>query len=215
MAHTFFSYGSTSHDLVHGNLGFRPAENAFCLSVIELLGLRSGHAYRAAHLHHHARFPRRDDVEGEASHHGFWHAIASGPAHGFRVWIWAARNARSYRVLIAIETILAVTFSVAAVVASPWTCVPLVYAALIVVGTWSFPLVTAYFPHDPRGTTALEQTRRFRGPVARMLFLDHLYHLEHHLYPRVPRHHWPLLARRLDPWLDAHGVRTHRIGCRA
>src|SRR5271165_7190890 len=41
MAYSFFSYGSTSHDLVHGNLGFGPRENAFWLSLIELLGLRS------------------------------------------------------------------------------------------------------------------------------------------------------------------------------
>lgn len=42
MAYSFLSYGSTSHDLVHGNLGFSPGANAFWLSVIELLGLRAG-----------------------------------------------------------------------------------------------------------------------------------------------------------------------------
>jgi beta-carotene hydroxylase len=26
------------------------------------------------------------------------------------------------------------------------------------------------------------------------------------LYPMVPHHHWPALARRLDPYLDAAGV---------
>jgi beta-carotene hydroxylase len=33
-----------------------------------------------------------------------------------------------------------------------------------------------------------------------------LYHLEHHLYPAVPHHHWPELARRLDPYLDAADI---------
>ena len=38
------------------------------LALIELLGLRSGHAYRAAHLHHHRRFPHPDDIEGAGAH---------------------------------------------------------------------------------------------------------------------------------------------------
>src|SRR5262245_10481889 len=54
---SFVTYGSISHDLVHGNLGLRRRTNGFLLSLIELLALRSGHAYRAAHLHHHARYP--------------------------------------------------------------------------------------------------------------------------------------------------------------
>src|SRR5438128_6341405 len=48
--YTFVSYGSTSHDLVHSNLGLPPRLNRFLLSLMELLGLRSGSAYRLAHL---------------------------------------------------------------------------------------------------------------------------------------------------------------------
>ena len=61
--YTFVSYGSTSHDLLHGNLGLSRRSNILLLSLIELLGLRSGHAYRASHLHHHKSFPDRDDVK--------------------------------------------------------------------------------------------------------------------------------------------------------
>jgi beta-carotene hydroxylase len=49
------------------------------------------------------------------------------------------------------------------------------------------------------GTTELTQTRLFRGKVLSVIAAGHLYHLEHHLYPQVPHHHWPQLARRLDP----------------
>src|SRR6476620_11107561 len=38
-AYTFYSYGSTSHDLVHGNLGLPPSLKRVMLSLIELLGL--------------------------------------------------------------------------------------------------------------------------------------------------------------------------------
>src|SRR5882724_365736 len=51
---SFVTYGSTSHDLVHRNLGLTPRTNEIFLTLIELLSLRSGHAYRMAHLYHHA-----------------------------------------------------------------------------------------------------------------------------------------------------------------
>jgi beta-carotene hydroxylase len=43
--------------------------------------------------------------------------------------------------------------------------------------------------------------------VAHWLSLRHLYHHEHHLYPGVPHHNWPRLARRLDPHFARLGLR--------
>src|SRR5262245_61953712 len=78
VALSFVTYGSTSHDLVHRNLSLPEWVNDLLLSVIELLALRSGHAYQAAHLHHHARFPHADDVEGRAAGRSLAGAIAEG-----------------------------------------------------------------------------------------------------------------------------------------
>src|SRR5690349_19162999 len=64
---SFATYGSISHDLVHRTLGLPRRMNDVFLTLIELLAFRSGHAYRLAHLHHHARFPHDDDVAGAAS----------------------------------------------------------------------------------------------------------------------------------------------------
>ena len=64
---SFFTYGSISHDLVHSSLKLPRNLNTFFLSTIELLALRSGHAYRLAHLHHHRRYPHDNDIEGAAS----------------------------------------------------------------------------------------------------------------------------------------------------
>jgi beta-carotene hydroxylase len=52
----------------------------------------------------------------------------------------------------------------------------------------------------------LQQTRVFRGKVASLIAFEHLYHLEHHLYPSVPHQNWPTLARRLDPYLLRAGI---------
>lgn len=82
MAFSFFSYGSTSHDLVHGNLDLPNWLNNALLSVIELLRLRSGHAYRATHLFHHGHFPHSDDVEAAAAGRSWLASLfVFGPVH--------------------------------------------------------------------------------------------------------------------------------------
>ena len=209
--YTFYSYGSTSHDLVHGNLGLPRWLNHLLLSFIELLGLRSGHAYRAAHLHHHARFPHSDDIEGAASHGSFAGAVLAGPLHQFRIWWWAIRFVRRDRAWIFFETVSCALMAAGAVAVLPITAVPLAYLTFVILGSWTIPLVTAYFPHNPNGEDALRQTRRFRGMIARVLFREHLYHLEHHLYPAVPHQNWPELAKRLDPYFDQAGIPTIRL----
>jgi fatty acid desaturase len=42
--------------------------------------------------------------------------------------------------------------------------------------------------------------------VNRVKKFDHLYHLEHHLYPMVPHKNWPKLAARLDGYFKREGV---------
>jgi beta-carotene hydroxylase len=211
-AYTFYSYGSTSHDLVHGNLRLPRRLNRVLLSLVELLGLRSGHAYQAAHLHHHASFPHDDDVEARAAQGSWRAALLAGPLHQPRVWWWAVRHARHDRGWMMLEGIACVALAVGAVAAWPVTPIPLIYVVLVVLGSWTFPLITAYLPHNAGGADALAQTWRFRGTVAAVVFRQHLYHLEHHLYPRVPHHHWPTLAERLDPYLDRAGVKPVYFG---
>ena len=72
---TFFTYGSISHDLVHRTLRLPRAFNEALLCAIELMAFRSGHAYRFAHLNHHARFPAADDLEGAAAGMTWWRAL--------------------------------------------------------------------------------------------------------------------------------------------
>ncbi len=92
VALSFVTYGSISHDLVHRNLGLPKSVNDFFLSVIELLALRSGHAYRMAHLHHHARFPHSDDIEGAAAGMSFLRTMLEGVIFQFKIWFWAVKR---------------------------------------------------------------------------------------------------------------------------
>lgn len=211
MVLSFVTYGSTSHDLVHGSLGLKRRPNDLLLSVIEAISLRSGHAYQAAHLNHHARFPHDGDIEAEAARMSLMRALFEGIIFQFRIYAWALENPRGRRNWIVAEGIAVAAIVLVAVAILPWTIIPCVYVGLMIAGSWTIPLITSYLPHDPDAPDVLHQTRAFRGLVVRLIAFDHLYHLEHHLYPAVPHQNWPQLARRLDPWFDAWGIKPVRI----
>ena len=206
---SFITYGSISHDLVHRTLRLPAALNEVLLCAIELLAFRSGHAYRFTHLNHHARFPAADDLEGAAAGMTWWRALVDGITLQPRLLRFALRRDRD-RSWVVGETLGVSVLFAAAVAASPWTIAPAAYAALMILGSWVFPFVTSFIPHNPQGDTALTQTRLFRGRILSLVALEHLYHLEHHLYPQVPHHNWPELARRLDPYFERAGVRPLR-----
>jgi beta-carotene hydroxylase len=209
---SFITYGSTSHDLVHRNLGLPPRINEVFLSLIELIALRSGHAYRAAHLYHHAQFPAGDDIEAAAAKRTFFGALLDGTTFHLRLYFWALRRARGIeRRIILGEGIAVAVLYLVAIAMVKLSIVPLVYAALMTCGAWITPLVTSYVPHNASGNSQLEQTRLFRGRVLSLIALEHLYHLEHHLYPAVPHQNWVRLAKRLDPYFERQQVKVKRL----
>lgn len=211
VALSFVTYGSISHDLVHRNLGLPRSVNDLFLSLIELLALRSGHAYRMAHLHHHARFPHSDDIEGAAAKMNLPRTLLEGVIFQFKIWSWAVRQSRRDRPLILLEgscCLLMVILAVALYSVSPMF---LVYAVLMIMGSWIIPLITSYIPHNPLGENELLQTRLYRGKVVSIIALEHTYHLEHHLYPSVPHHNWPQLAKRLDPFFEEAGLQPIKL----
>ncbi len=204
---SFVTYGSTSHDLVHRSLGLPKRVNDLLLSATELLAVRSGHAYQAAHLQHHTRYPATDDPEATAARKTMLGALCEGFWFQGRVWFWALRNAPQARGWIVSEGALCLALVVLAVSTLPRSPILAVHVATMIAGSWIIPLVTSYLPHDPHGKDELAQTRAFRGVVASILAVEHLYHLEHHLFPAVPHTNWPRLAKRLDPHLAKAGVK--------
>src|SRR5262249_55329627 len=144
VAMMFLTYASSSHDYVHRTLGLPRRANEWLLALTELLGLRSGHAFRTTHLHHHRRFPHEDDVEAYGAAQGFWRALAIGPVHQPRLFIWAWRVAGpTDRRWMAAEAAAIISVLAMAVV------VPrvMVYAALVIGGGWLYPLATVWWPH--------------------------------------------------------------------
>lgn len=208
---SFITYGSISHDLVHQNLGLSKRVNDVFLSLTELTAIRSGHAYRMVHLHHHKRFPDDDDIEGAASKMTLFRTLMEGTTLQIRIYVWALKRAKKERVWVGIEGVACAMIIISALLLYPLTASPLMYVVLMIMGSWIIPLITSYIPHDPHGKNALYQTRLFRGVIASIIAMEHLYHLEHHLYPAVPHHNWSRLAKRLDPYFEKMGVKPIKI----
>lgn len=208
---SFFTYGSISHDLVHRSLGLPRKVNEILLCATELLTLRSGHAYRASHLNHHAKFPAKDDLEGAAAGMTVLASLLDGLTLQYRIWYHSIKTAKADRQWIYGETIAIIVLIALSLIATQWTFIPFAYCALVIAGTWIFPFVTSWIPHNEKGDSELTRTRLFRGNLIRLIAMDHLYHLEHHLYPQVPHYRWPELARRLDPYFDKMGVVAIKI----
>ncbi len=203
VAQSFFTYASVSHDLVHRTLRLPHWLNEWLLCLIEVLSFRSGHAFRASHLHHHQRFPHEDDLEGAAARLTWYGALLDGLTAQWRMWRWALRHSSgNSRRWIVGEGIGVLLWAALCVMSS----VGLAYLVVTIAGSWVYPLMTSYMPHDASATDPLRQTRLYRGHLVAWLAWQHLYHLEHHLYPQVPHQRWPELARRLDPYFAQQGI---------
>jgi beta-carotene hydroxylase len=213
MALSFSTYGSTSHDLVHENLKINKTVNTILLSFTEAICFRSGHAYKLSHLYHHKRYPHEDDVEGAASRMTLVRALMEGVVFQFKIYVWslAQPKRRKYYSLILLEGAVVLMFVLLCCFSLKYTYVPLVYLCLMVSGSWIIPFITAYAVHTPHGSDELHQTRLFRGAFFSIIAFNHLYHLEHHLYPMVPHKNWPKLAARLDDYFKRQGVKPMEV----
>ena len=211
IAGLFLGVVATTHDLVHRTLGLPRWLSEVAMALVGMLVLESAHAYRATHLQHHRTFPDDDDPEGDPAHGSWWRALLAGPTFLYRLWVWAWRRVPEERGWLLLEA--GWFLGVVALAVALWPAVPAlgVYVALVIVGSWTYPLTTVYLPHDATAADALRQTKTLRGRCAPRLLLELSYHLEHHLYPAVPSHHYAELSRRLEPYLEAHGVEPVRF----
>jgi beta-carotene hydroxylase len=210
----FVAVVTLTHDIVHGSLGLSRGQTDWALFATGAVLLESGHAYRATHLRHHLVFPARNDPEGDPARLTLIGAILCGPLFLPRLWCWAfaqTKRGRAQRCWLIVEAAWALGVIVVGYWLLPLTPAVLLYAALAIVGSWVYPLLTVHLPHRHYGDTPLTQTHTLRGRIIPALFLELTYHLEHHLYPEVPSHNLPELSRRLDGTLRQAGVRPRHV----
>ena len=184
------------HDVFHHNLGLGRTANHLVLVTLSLLMLGSMHAIRVTHLLHHRHCLGEDDVEASSARLSAWGALVSGPAFPVRLHraAWRLATPRQRRWIGAELTLTAVSLTLVFAALN----VPILryHAAAMAAGQ----CLTAFFAvwtvhHDcDRRPFARTLRNRLKSAVA----MDMFFHVEHHLFPRVPTCRLGRLAERLD-----------------
>lgn len=185
-----------AHDAYHHSLGTGRRGTQIMLYALTATMLCSTHAIRHTHLQHHRDPLGADDVEGNWARLPAWQAVLCGPLFSVRTqWQgWRGGNADTRR---RIRHDVLILLGVCAA-AGLWPHAALIYhvlamlAANAVVGF--FAVWSVHHDCDPAGVFARTERRAWLNFATAHL----LYHVEHHLFARVPANHLPELARRLD-----------------
>lgn len=207
-----------THEAVHGTLSASPKWNGFLGAACALPVLQNYTAYRVLHLRHH----RHLGQEGDPDHY-----------HNYTRWSWMVfvmnwlRLLIGYPVYITMIPILGfkhgtwrdragIVAEVAAALVAGWLACRFIPGGWLWHG-WVMPMICINFMVNIRGMsqhTLLEQADdEIRGtrsiltyPLVRFFMCNENYHLEHHLYPRVPWHHLPTVHAALAAPLKECGA---------
>jgi fatty acid desaturase len=166
----------------------------FGLSIV-MLG--SMHAIQWNHLRHHAHCLDADDIEAMGAHLPAWKAFVIGPLFPLRLISAALQGARGRQ----LSWIRAELIANAIVILLIVTILPLPFLLFHLVAMSIGNCMTAFFAvwtvhHDCDRSHFIARTLRSRW--INFITYNMFFHVEHHLFPKVPTCHLPQLAARLD-----------------
>jgi fatty acid desaturase len=185
------------HNAYHYALGISRQSCEWVMFVLSIVMLGSMHAIQWNHLRHHAHCMSEDDVEAMSAQLPGWKALLVGPLFPIRLIRAALKGARG-RQLQWIRAELIANFVVILLIVwvlpSPFL---LFHLAAMAIGN----CLTAFFAvwtvhHDCDRSHFIARTMRSR--VLNAVTFNMFFHVEHHLFPKVPTCHLPRLAKRLD-----------------
>ena len=177
----------------------------FALSIVMLGAM---HAGQVNHLHHHKHCMDEDDWEAMSARLKGWQAILLGPYFPYKLHVRAYEiGTKQQKRWVTAEIIgnvvwIALVFGVFDVT---FLKVHVLVMALGQCFTAFFAVWTVH--HDCDRNHFIGRT--VRGRLKSILTYNMFYHVEHHLYPRVPTCHMQQLAKRLDqaaPELQSYRV---------
>ncbi|PCJ56291.1 MAG: fatty acid desaturase [Planctomycetota bacterium] len=194
----FFLVGlRQGHNAFHYALGVSKPISERVLVILGILMLCSMHAIKANHLHHHKCCLSDDDLEGSSAKMEWWQAIFFGPMFYFKLHINGFKIAtKKDKAYIFIECVLCFLVLVVVIFFFPHS-VLLYHLGAMITGqflTAFFAVWTVHHHCDDSHFIA----RTIRNKIKSSLTFNMFYHVEHHLYPKVPTCHLPELSRRLD-----------------
>lgn len=196
------------HDAHHYNLGLSRTATEWVMFVLSVAMLGSMHAVQFNHLRHHKHCLDAEDVEARSAGMSWWKALLWGPVFPVLLHATALRKA-ARRKLAWIYGELLANAVVIGMVLVVVPARPLRYhLGAMALGhclTAFFAVWTVHHDCDRSHDVA----RTLRNPLKSAIAFDMFFHVEHHLFPKVPTCHLPELARRLDavaPELSAKQV---------
>jgi fatty acid desaturase len=207
-----------THEAVHGSLSRRRWLNRLGGIACALPVLQNFSAYKVLHLRHHLDLGGGKDPDHYANYTGrrwlelLMHVgrlllgypayITMIPILGWRQGTSSERRWIELEVaLLAVGAALAVAFVPGTVLLHAWVFPMLVINTLVNIRGMSQHTFLAESNHPVRGSRTI-----LSNPVTRFFMCNENYHLEHHLYPRVPWYNLPELHHTLRAELIAQGA---------
>lgn len=185
------------HNAYHYAMGIPRLATEFVMFTLSVLMLSAMHALQQTHLHHHRHCMDDDDAEAVSARMKGWQAIVFGPRFYYLIHAKGIEiGTTAQRVWIALE--LACIVSIVVLTYAVFNIPLLTYhVSAMLVGQ----CLTAFFAvwtvhHDCDRSHFIART--LRNPIKSFIAFDMFFHLEHHLFPKVPTCHLSRLSKRLD-----------------
>ncbi|NOY61775.1 MAG: fatty acid desaturase [Gammaproteobacteria bacterium] len=185
------------HNAFHYAIGISRKSHEYLMFLLSVIMLGSMHAVQFNHLRHHRHCMDDEDVEAASARMPWWKALLFGPyfpylLHKTALQIGSRRVRRwVYAELVAnVLWISLVLFVFDSPVLEAWVIAMLVGNCF----TAFFAVWTVHHDCDRSHFIARTVREKLKSVVTYNMF----YHLEHHLYPKVPTFRLRILAKRLD-----------------
>jgi fatty acid desaturase len=187
------------HGGFHLSLGLNRKYTDWFLFLMSVLMLGAMHAVKFNHLRHHKHCMEDEDIEAKSAKMSAFAAIVFGPIFPFLLHREALLHGSSYYqkwILAELVANIVVIALAVLVLLTTGSAILLWHLALMAVGQ----CLTAFFAvwtvhHDCEGELF---ARTQRGWLKNFVSYDMFYHVEHHLFPRIPQKNLPIIAKRLD-----------------
>jgi fatty acid desaturase len=185
------------HDAYHYSLSISKAATEWVIYGLSFIMLGSMHAVQIAHLHHHKHCMDEEDVEAASALMPWWKAILVGPIFPFKTHRFAMSVAKPAGLRwIRFELLTTVVLAILAFGVFDYHAFRYHIGAMMIGQclTSFFAVWTVHHDCDREHYIA----RTLRNPVKSVIAFEMFYHVEHHLFPKVPTCHLSKLSRRLD-----------------
>jgi fatty acid desaturase len=184
------------HNAYHYALGLSRQLTEWVMFIMSILMLGSMHAIQVNHLRHHRYCMAEEDVEAMSARMPGWKAIVIGPFFPLRLhqkaievgsprqrkWIFAEIIANAVWILL-----------VFSVLDLEWLRF---HVAAMAIGQCLTAFFAVWTVHHDCGAEHVART--IRGRLKATITYNMFFHVEHHIFPRVPTCKLPVLARRID-----------------